>query len=77
VGGPGCKGGGCLCILVAFRNSPGLKLTSVDPTEYVRFKTVDGSPMTASSGGTVLADDAVTAAAKTERARARRIVAAK
>lgn len=64
-------------ILVELRKSPGLKLISVDPTEYVRFNTVDGSPMTASSGGTVPAEAAVAAAANAERARARRIVTRK
>lgn len=64
-------------ILLELRKSPGLKLISDDPAEYVRFNTVDGSPMTASSGGTVLAEAAVAAVANAERARVRRIVTRK
>lgn len=62
------KFGGFSCIPDALRKSLGLKLTSDDPVENVTFKRVDGSPMTASSGGTVPADAAVAAAAIANRA---------
>ena len=61
-------------IPLAFRNLPGVKLTAVDPTAKVIFSTVDGSPMLASSGGTVSAVAAVATAAKAAMAETRRMM---